>query len=88
MIAPNQCDGLTYAFGKGPSKITVTAPSVGVTTGTTETPKKNDQHLRRTQNCINDPKKMNWTTNRVLCALEFGESSQARVCPVKCYVWV
>jgi outer membrane protein assembly factor BamB len=32
MIAPNQCDGLTYAFGKGPSKTTVTAPSVGVTT--------------------------------------------------------
>jgi outer membrane protein assembly factor BamB len=34
MIAPNECDGQTYAFGKGPSKITVTAPSVGVTTKT------------------------------------------------------
>jgi outer membrane protein assembly factor BamB len=37
LIAPNQCDGQNYAFGKGPTKLTVNAPSVGVTTDTTIT---------------------------------------------------
>jgi len=32
--APNLCDGQIYAFGMGPSKTTVNAPSVGVTTST------------------------------------------------------
>jgi FOG: WD40-like repeat len=32
LIAPNECDGQTYAIGRGPSKITVNAPSIGVTT--------------------------------------------------------
>jgi putative pyrroloquinoline-quinone binding quinoprotein len=34
LVGPNMCDGQIYAFGKGPSKITVTAPDVGVTTAT------------------------------------------------------
>ena len=34
MIGPNQCDGKNYAFGKGPSRLSVDAPSVGVTTVT------------------------------------------------------
>jgi len=34
LIYPNQYDGCAYCFGKGPSAITVDAPSVGVTTAT------------------------------------------------------
>ena len=34
MVQCNCYDKLIYAFGKGPSKLTVTAPSVGVTTST------------------------------------------------------
>ena len=37
MIGPNQCDGQNYAFGKRLSKITVTAPNIGVTTATSIT---------------------------------------------------
>jgi hypothetical protein len=34
IVAPNLLDGQIYAFGKGPSAMTVTAPDVGVTTST------------------------------------------------------
>ncbi len=34
LVAPNLVDGQIYAFGMGPSKTTVNAPSVGVTTST------------------------------------------------------
>ena len=32
LVAPNECDGQIYAFGLGPTKMTVRAPDVGVTT--------------------------------------------------------
>jgi outer membrane protein assembly factor BamB len=34
IVAPNGYDGKIYCFGKGPSAVTVNAPSVGVTTAT------------------------------------------------------
>ena len=34
MTTLNSYDNLIYAYGKGPSKITVSAPRVGVTTST------------------------------------------------------
>jgi outer membrane protein assembly factor BamB len=34
IVAPNECDGQIYTIGKGPSAITIAAPSIGVTTAT------------------------------------------------------